>query len=279
MDIWDALRVVMRRWYVALPVIIVSAVVITQVGTRVNAEYSAESSFVLVGHSTTRSDEGDAPSAFVNPYLSFSSSLSTTAQVLQLSVSSSEARRTVGEKGLATNYEVTVASRSPIVNVSVKADDPEVAVDTLDQVAQLLQDELDVRQDVIDAPADERIGLSVLSEGDAPTTQLGNQNRVRLIFAGVGIASAVAAAFLVEGIAAALGRRRRHAGVSLAGEPEPAPDEPGPVADLAGDDDRHAGVSLAGEPEPAPDEPGPVADLAGERRSVPFTATAAESSD
>lgn len=234
MDLWDLLRVVVRRWYVSFPLLIIAAAVALQMSTRVDAEYSAQSSLILVGPTSTGSEAGAADSAFVNPYLSFSSSLATTAQLLQLSMSSGAARRSVAELGLASNYEVTLVSRSPILKVSVETGDPVVAVETLDEVARLIEDELDERQDAIDAPANKRITVSRLSEGEVPVAQLGSQNRVRIIFAGVGIAAAVAAAFLFEGAATVL--NRRGAARSAAEGAEAAKQEPAAVVPRTDDD-------------------------------------------
>ncbi len=234
MDLWDLLRVVARRWYVSFPLLIIAAVVALQMSTRVDAEYSAQTSLILVGPTSTGSEAGGADSAFVNPYLSFSSSLATTAQLLQLSMSSGAPRRSVAELGLASNYDITLLSRSPILNVSVETGDPVVAVETLDEVARLIEAELDERQDAIDAPADKRITVLRISEGDVPVAQLGSQNRVRLIFAGVGIAAAVAAAFLFEGAATVLNRRR--AASSAAEGAEAAKQEPVAVVPRTDDD-------------------------------------------
>ncbi len=101
-------------------------------------------------------------------------------------------------------------------------------------MARLIEDELGERQDAIDAPANKRITVSLLSEGDVPVAQLGSQNRVRIIFAGVGIAAAVAAAFLFEG--AATVRNRRRAARSAAEGAEAAKQEPAAVVPRTDDD-------------------------------------------
>lgn len=269
MDLWESLQVVVRRWYVSFPLLLIAAVVALQMSTRVDAEYSAQSSLILVGPSSTGSAGGAADSAFVNPYLSFSSSLATTAQLLQLSMSSGAARESVAERGLASDYEITLLSRSPILNISVETDDPVVAVETLDEVARLIEAELEERQDAIEAPADKRITVSQLSEGDVPVAQLGGQNRVRMIFAGVGIAAAAAGAFLFEGAATVLNRRRAAASKDdvAAVHPPNADDTSGVTAeevnaddtsDPAGEGDDDHGASFA-ETLPAAEGDEPVA--------------------
>src|SRR5690606_18129727 len=141
-----------------------------------------------------------------NPWLSFSGSLNTTAQAIQLSVLSQETMRSFEEAGLSTNYEVATDRRNPILLMKVTSDDPVVTQRTLERLVALINEDLTRRQEDAGAAEDRRIHAEVLAIDDTPERLVAARLRVRLATLGLGVVAGVLAAVAVDALA---GRGRR----------------------------------------------------------------------
>jgi len=215
-DLWELLRVIGRRWFVFLPLAALAVAASLTLSGRVDPEYSASGSIMLVGRLVT-TDVPTEPQV-VNPY---GGSLPTTAQMLQLSMSGVSAKRALADAGLSTNYQVSVQARSPFMFVQATAASPGVAIETVNHVISLTERELVVRQDAAGAPENGRVGVEVIASAETAQSDAGGQKRTKLLVAGLGLAFAAAAAVLVEGATAARRQRRDGAVASAAGPTRP----------------------------------------------------------
>jgi hypothetical protein len=214
-DLWDVGRIVVRRWYVSVPLVLVFFMVAVVMSGRVSPDYSAEASILFVAfgqssedlsESTATSDATDTTGP-ANIYLNFPASLATVAQATGLSVGSDDTRREVAALGLEPAYEVLVEDRSPLLYVRVTSSEDRKAIDTMDHVVSLIETDLDERQDAVDAPADERIEIELLARSEQSSADSGGRGRVRLTVAGLGVLIAVAGAVIFDALV-----RRRGAG-------------------------------------------------------------------
>ena len=139
MDIWDGLRIVLRRWKVALPIFLVFAVLAFVGSGMIDAEYSANGSVMLIGPSTSGAPVADAAAGEGdgNPLVTGCNSCETVARATQLSLSSTEAKQGMAEAGLSTNYTIVVENRSPLMTLTATSDTPQGAVDSLAGVIDL----------------------------------------------------------------------------------------------------------------------------------------------
>jgi hypothetical protein len=212
-DIWDGLRIVMRRWKVALPVFLaVAAVGIVGSGT-IDGEYSANGSVILLGPNQQAAADALDPSVAqtdVNAYLTPCNTCETVARAIQLSLLGTETRQLMAEDGLSPDFTVVVESRSPIMSLSAAGDTPDGAVATLEGVIERINLELETRQTDVNAPTDQRITANVLSQDAEATGDFAGRTRARAALLAVGAVLAVIAAFAVEGVT--FKRKRRRAG-------------------------------------------------------------------
>lgn len=215
MDLWDVGRIVIKRWYVSVPVLVAALAMAVFMSGRIDPEYSTEASILLVALG-----EGDVEVAPVvpddpdstlpalgsaNPYLNFPSSLPTVAQATALAVSSDATRAEVAAAGFEPGYEVIVEARSPVLFVQVSSNDSDLAVATMDHVVGLIERDLEARQDAADVPEDERITAELLARSEQGVADQGGRSRVRLAVAGLGVLLAIGAAVAFD---AAVTRRR-----------------------------------------------------------------------
>ena len=203
---------VWRRWYVALPLLVGTVVVALSVSNGIAPEYHATGSVILLGP-TGPVSSGDPSQPQVqagldNPY---AGSLGITATALQLAATSAETTSELRDAGLSVDYDISVPSRAPILNIVASADTPKKAVDTAHKLAEILGDRLQERETAVGVPADARIKVDVLRMSDQASTDVQGQRRTGLLVFALGVAISIAAAFAVDGIAAGLRRRKARA--------------------------------------------------------------------
>jgi hypothetical protein len=228
-DIWDGLRIVARRWKVAVPIFLIFAVVAFVGGGTIAGEYTANASVILLGPNQQAAGDTLDPnvaSTDVNAYLTGCSTCETVARATQLALSSSPTKQALADEGLSTDYTIVVENRSPIMLLSASGGSGSEATDTLAGLIDRINQELEARQTDVNAPTDQRITANVLAQDEQAATNFGGRSRVRLALMAVGAAVAVAAAFIVEGV---IFKRKRPEG------------EDGDEGSYYGDDDDEGG--------------------------------------
>jgi hypothetical protein len=201
-DIWDGLRIVLRRWKVALPIFLVFAVFAFVGSGMIDAEYSANGSVMLIGPSTSGAAAADpaAGEGDGNPLVTGCNSCETVARATQLSLSSTEAKQGMAEAGLSTDYAIVVENRSPLMTLTAKSDTPQGAVDSLAGVIERINGELELQQSDVNAPSDLRITTNVLFQDTAAKGDYGGRTKARAGILAAGILAAAGAALLLEGV-------------------------------------------------------------------------------
>ncbi len=208
MDLWTTSLILLRRWWVVLPVLIITAAAVANVGSDKRPTYQASLELVLLTPALTIVDDDTGETRTTNPYLAFSSALGTVAKLVAASVNATEAQIALRDEGSTAAYVVTAPDRSPFLNVTAIGTSPEEVRQTSLAVVNLIRDSLQARQDASGVTQDARISISEVAPV-ALIAQAPDMSRLRAAYAGIGIVVAVGLAFLVEG-AVVLARRRRH---------------------------------------------------------------------
>lgn len=210
MDIWDGLRIVVRRWYVAAPIALAFTVFAFLSSGRVAADYTAEASTMLLGPNDDLAAITTPDDTAYNPYLSSCGTCQTVGHALMLSMDSAAVRGSMADEGWSTTYTVAAEPRTPIVLLEATSRDPDVAVGTIDALIDRMSAELVARQEAANAPEDRRITLSVLAQDSEPRGDFTGQTRVRLTLVAIGLALAAGAAFATEALLYYRGRWAEH---------------------------------------------------------------------
>lgn len=215
MDLLQLMRVTVRRWYVAGPVFLVAALLSLFMSGQIQPEYQATGSVLLVGPGTPPTAvTGLEAEDLLNPYLSFSGSLNTTADALVLAMSTDDVADHLTENQLSPDFLVSVDRRSPVLTLTATSQDPETAANTVARLTELLIEELKRRQDVAGAPEGQRISVTPLSTNLSGPDGT-ERTRVRLLVAGLGAALSVAAASVYD--SATTARRRTGSALPVIG--------------------------------------------------------------
>ncbi|WP_026874870.1 hypothetical protein [Jiangella gansuensis] len=222
MDVWRITLAALRRWYVLLPLLALTGFAALTMGDRVAPEYEAQAGAMIT--------PPRAEAELANPY----GSLTNANEALGIVLNSVDTRRTVAEQGLSPAFEIGVASRSTILQMSVRADTPEVAVGTGQAVLDLAAQELATRQTEAGLPAEAQFTLSVLEPPAVTAVVDTGSVRVQAVVAVLGGGLSLLVAVLFDDI---VGLWRRARAKRSSGNRRPAADrgatEPVNVDDAA----------------------------------------------
>lgn len=201
MDLWQVLLILLRRWYVVIPVLLLTAYVASQASARVDPTYNAYAAvFVYVENPA---GEGNPPTV-------------QSAQAASVALGSPEVRQRLADAGLSPEYNVRARSRNPFIDVSVEAENPEVALETVRGVVALIPAEFASRPQIYAGrsslagqPGGPRLAIEVLAGPAVEDAAYEGRTRVIVVIAAVGLVAAVLLALLTELLVRAVRRSRR----------------------------------------------------------------------
>ena len=210
MDIWESAKIVVRRWYITVPILGIFLAAAFFLGGQIDPEYRASASMVILPRNTEEVVAFGAPGGptSTNPldYLGGQ----TTLTALQLTLDTDETREGLAAAGFSPAYTISVDTQDPLMLVEVLDRDAIVAQSTVDELVFRVQEELDALQAAVGAPASELLEIQVLGQTQVPTEDYGARLRMRLILLVVGAMLASGAALLAD--AWATGRAKRDRG-------------------------------------------------------------------
>lgn len=198
LDFWELTLVLVRRWFVFLPVLALGLGATYLVSQRVEPSYTAEASMLVAGPSE---ELGEG-----NPY----ANSTTAAQVLDVVMESPEVFETVTSRTDAPDdieYTVTRLSNSTILDIDSAAPTEETALQAARAVVSVIETRLAKAQDAIEVRPRGRSEVLIISQPREATPSTDGEKRVLLAGGGVSGLLALAAALTFEGLV----RRRARA--------------------------------------------------------------------
>jgi hypothetical protein len=222
MDFWKTLLVLVRRWYVALPIFLMSAGLAAAVFVSTPTYYQSTGLLVLTtppGGSILETDP--AKKTTLNPLLAFDDGLKITATLLIQNVNSPVVVKELTTSGKGDSYTVSNGNLDgPFISVQAESQSPQSAKDMVQNVLDRIRDELKTRQTNLHAPAETFINLGEVVTPTVPETKIGGKVRSAGAALALGIAGGLTGAYGTESY---LTRRRRK---TDAGRRDGGSDEP-----------------------------------------------------
>jgi capsular polysaccharide biosynthesis protein len=204
-DFATALRMVLRRWYVAIPVLMLTATSSVAVAEAVQPSYQVAATVVLLVPDGETFNAPDFSSETIsNPYLQFTNSLKISAEVVSIVLTSDMTKQRLKQSGLSADYEVvpsTEISPTPILTVTSTSRSERDARRTLTAVVRLLRTELARRQISAGAAGEALIQVQVASPPTTAKRVAGSTIRAVAITVALGLTATFAVAFLAEVLA------------------------------------------------------------------------------
>lgn len=200
----DAVGVLLRRWYVLVVGMLITAGLGYAALSLVPTRYEARASFLLLLPAESTGSESPT-----NPYLNMAE-LTSTASIVTGVVTSPDAAQAMADAGFTAEYVLAMApSNMPLVEISAEDTDAEQAIGTVTEVTRRMDAEL--RRIQVEARAPERLTIysRVYNVSKVAQPLTGSKMRALVVTAAVGGVLTLMAAFLLERLSGDRGRHGR----------------------------------------------------------------------
>jgi hypothetical protein len=191
-DFWQTVRVVGRRWYIAVPVFLVVLGVAGLIAVQTPHDYESTGTVVLTepDPAAAAADRSLGHNDVANPLLSFADSLSTDSELLAQSLNSPDAVQALRARGGTASYTASDGKlNGPFIVVVADARDPGPAQGTVALALRYVREQLVARQKALGAPVASYIVVKDVVTPTTPAPKLGGRSR----FLGTMLVIAVAA--------------------------------------------------------------------------------------
>ncbi|NES30522.1 hypothetical protein GCE86_05485 [Micromonospora terminaliae] len=210
MDLWDVTKVLWRRRWIALPMLLVSALVAFYVVSTVRSDYQATGHLTLLPPSQQRAVD---PKATKTPQTVSPWNVYSLADALVIYAGRADVKREFATAGFSEEFTVTIGgTQLPIVEAEVVAPSPEKARATLDRLIDLLGQQLKRLQAPFGVEGGEAITAEVLDSGQNIEVLSSAKKRMLIVVVAIGLVLTVSICLGVDAL------RRR---ATAAGPPAP----------------------------------------------------------
>jgi hypothetical protein len=266
MYVSDLVRVLRRRWYVAIPGLLITILAAGIVLRIYPPSLQATGSVVFVSPPVSTEGSGSTAGTRSNPYLNFGAPLGATAEVVSAAVNSDQTAKQLKARGATGSYQVGINpnSSAPVLSVEATAGNNTDAMTTLNAVLGEIRGRLAQIQADAGAPRNQYITAQAVTASPKALPVHGSVIRALAVILLVGVLASCGGAVIVEGLARGRANKRAAAAAAAGSGKEP-------VASKA--DAR----PVDGEPHVIPDDvarPRPLAEFPHDDAESPATAGA-----
>jgi uncharacterized protein involved in exopolysaccharide biosynthesis len=208
MDVGDFFRLMLRRWAVTVPGLILTALATAAAYMAVPTQYQSQVQMTLLNAPKVTSEQGN----FGNPYLAFDTALLADADLLARNLSSNSAAQQLQSLGMTEDYTAALADNAlgPFLQLTVTGPgrpDVQRSMQTLIRFSQ--QRWLSLQQ-ASSAPQGSIIQMTLIAAPSVPTPV--NKRKFEAV-AGVAIAGIVLTILLAVLVDSIIRRRRSERGM------------------------------------------------------------------
>ncbi len=193
MDLWDVLRVLLRRWWVTAPMLLLSLAVAVLALLTVPPIYRADATIAVLPPQT-RTDQRPGQATLVNPFTT-----ETLAEFVSTSLSRPEIKRQLEASGLSADYQLTTQGIDlTVIDISVSADDSQTVAATLKRLIDMV--ELGFAKDQGNLTSVASITISVIDAGEKITAVHTVSKRTMIVIFLVGVLVTIAVTLAVDAL-------------------------------------------------------------------------------
>jgi hypothetical protein len=207
-DLWDLTKLLFRRWYVTLPMLVISLTGVLLVSQTVKPDYSAVGHLQLLPAPgvTTPDPKASDPKAAVahNPWGDLGFQALGLAVIVKMQ--DPKIAESLKAAGLSQSYGVTIEYGTTFFSVTATGTSPKQATGTVQQVMKLIAAEVASQQQRFNVGPESTITTLELDKGDSVTEITSKFTRVVMVSAGIGFLATTGLTIAVD---AWLRRRER----------------------------------------------------------------------
>ena len=193
MDIWELCKLVGRRWYFSVPMLVLTIVASGWAFSTIKPDYSSEGTIILVPPAD-KTPLSNSELTSTNTWVELGEDV--MAQAVTISVQTHDTRDQIGKDGFITTYTVTSMDRSNLITIDATGPTPGLAQGTVQRVQRQIANEVEQKQAVFHPKAGRSITTQVLDNGDSVNTVSSKIKRAAVIIIGVGLLLTVAVTIL-----------------------------------------------------------------------------------
>jgi uncharacterized protein involved in exopolysaccharide biosynthesis len=201
MDFWKTIRVLLRRWRVAVPVFAISLGLAAGVYASVHTDYESTGTILLTSPTDGARVDPSAPgpAGRVNPLLAFDASLNTSATLIIQKLQDPKLQEELLGGNEQIGYEIGNGQLSgPFIVVVALARTPEDATNTVANVLERAKTELRQSQEALKAPAPTFIISTDVVQPTKAEPKTGGKVRFAAVALVLGFIASLASAYAME---------------------------------------------------------------------------------
>ncbi len=221
-DLWDLAKLLFRRWYFAVPMLILSMVSVLMFSSTVKPDYSASGHLQLLpAAGSTDSGSGTvtpskAPPRVHNPWGDLG--YQALGQAAIVKVEDDSVTKQLKANGLTTNFTVTIEYGTSFFSIEAVGSSPAQATGTVQQLMKVLTDLVLAEQTRFGVAKEDQISTLRLDNGDNVKVVTSKKKRVLIVAGGIAVLVTAGSSIGLDALLR-LGQRRRQR--RRAGLPDP----------------------------------------------------------
>ncbi|AGZ41480.1 hypothetical protein [Actinoplanes friuliensis] len=240
MDLWDLTRLLLRRWYFAVPMLLLSVVLVIVAAQTVSPDYKANGYMQLIpAPSTGKPLDPKAKPRPANPWLDLG--YAALGNAAALTVTDQANLDKLADEGFSDSVTVVLNERTPLFEIEAVGDSRQQATSTVQRIIKLLQDDIAAKQKQYGTLTEDTISTLVINDGSAPEQDGGKVKRVLIVAAGLGVLLTTASTIALDYWLRRRSRRRPEDDDDDAGQGS-ATSDPVPVGKAQTSDASRAGL-------------------------------------
>lgn len=210
MDLAEVVRVIRKRWYVMVPLLLLTIALTVGVDRAIPTKYQATSELSLLASQSATAGTEKVPGTG-NAFLNFDSSLNETADFLARRLGSSDAANDLAKLGVTETYSVALAAaaQGPFLTLTVTGPKPEHVLTSMNTLTNYTVQQLAAVQEQAAVKPVDMIRSMVIVPPGPPAAQNKTKTQDVLGVAIGGLVISFLATFVVENVLASRRRRRR----------------------------------------------------------------------
>lgn len=209
MDVWGAILVLIRRFYLTVPIAALTLFGGYAYAHKVAPEYHASSSVVILGPTAATTNDKNAPPPPANPYATMN--LSTLLTTLQIDATNQQTLSAIRAAGGTTNFTMGTVNKSSVVAITATSTSAKQAMTTAGELINLLRADLLNRQKPYTTQQVYQVTAQVIGTPTLQAPDTKSRTRGEAIALGAAIAFTIIIVLVIDAVLANRARgRRRH---------------------------------------------------------------------
>jgi capsular polysaccharide biosynthesis protein len=189
-DFWDITKLLVRRWRIVLPMLVLAGALAAIAVSQVKPDYVATAHVQLVPPVIGQTKPGQATADQRNPWIGLG--LQTIGNAAVVTVTDLSVARELEASGLSDSYTVTMAQTSPLITFEIVGNSPEQARRTADRLIERFSGSVASLQSSYGVSAADSITSRRLDQGASVEKSTSKVKRALVAVAGAGLLATVA---------------------------------------------------------------------------------------